>query len=1104
MKRILFLLLIFSGFTAMSQTDGLVYQAVILDPEAQQIPGADITGNVLPNTDLLIRFTISGETNGIDYQEIQEARTDKYGMIKVIIGQGEAVMGDFNEIDWDGNEKNLSVDINLDGSYTALSNQHLLFIPYSYHRNITATGSMQIDDEVKFKSDLTVDGTTNLNGKLGVHNGSPVALSGTMEVGLATTLQDSLLVNQTSATNLGGTLRVDKETQLNSTLEVGEDSKLKSTLDVVDATVLNDLKVTGQNPTLFTGTLTVDGTSNFNSAVNINNGNPLNLSGDLTVDGEVLLNDDLTVEGDTNLNSSLSVNNTSPVNLSGTLNTSGQTTLNDILLVTGATNLDNLLNVNNASPTYLSGALTVGLSTNLNDALNVNFENPTLLTGSLNVNGEIDFGQELTVNGITNLFGDLFVNNASMTALSGNLNVDGATQLLGTMEVADNTVFNNNLTVANQSDMFLSGTLEVDGATSLNNTLDVLNMSETNLNGTLGVDGITTLMSNTTVANSANTLFTGTLDVDGQTSIHNMLFVTNASDTHLTGLINVDGVTKLNNTLNVQNSSDSDLSGILDVTGAATFNNIVGIAGFTNIQNNLTVTGLSDINTLQAGSISISGDSTGFLASFSNTNDIDNGDGIKITLGNNHGRFLNGNLIKIDQTLISNDPGAQNPPPATDPTYVAAFNSIKQKFMNNVPQFTVNDVIAFLPTFRNYSIANINNLVLQEINTQFNLPKTLPSITSPSYLVDQFPAPGTPQIPLPFVAFPGINGICSGQSCFSVCIPLAGCVTVCIPPVNVCVPDIPPLVIPELTVPGLSLQPTIPNFMPSLPFLPEPTIPVVEIPNIPTVNISSTLSSENNYFTFQDVNGTQTGAVRAQSLEDFANNTVLDDIYVFNVASNFIGIDLADGISSGASAMVSLISEFNKLGVEFASGNGDYSEWLERINKDEYLTAGDIVAVKGGKITKDLKDYEQLMIVSHRPIVLGNTPEKGKEYLGNTVAFIGQVPAKVMGPVSRGDYIVAKSKFDGYGIAVHPSEMTTEDFLMVVGRSWDENLHQGPKMVNTVVGLQNGDFSNRVNLLQKQQKQMDNAIETLESRLERISTNLNLSEKNNKDYASKD
>ena len=78
------------------------------------------------------------------------------------------------------------------------------------------------------------------------------------------------------------------------------------------------------------------------------------------------------------------------------------------------------------------------------------------------------------------------------------------------------------------------------------------------------------------------------------------------------------------------------------------------------------------------------------------------------------------------------------------------------------------------------------------------------------------------------------------------------------------------------------------------------------------------------------------------------------------------------------------------------------------------------------------------------------------------------------------------------------------DFLMVVGRSWDENLHQGPKMVNTVVGLQNGDFSNRVNLLQKQQKQMDNAIETLESRLERISTNLKLSEKNNKDYASKD
>ena len=1102
MKRFVAFILLLSCITGLAQTDGLVYQATILDPNAQQIPGQDISGNVLPDTDVLLRFTITSAVNGVEFQEIQETRTDAYGMVKVIIGQGEAELGNFNEINWDGANKDLTVDLNLDGEFVSLSNQQLLFLPYSFHRNITATGTVFIDKDALFKDRLVVNGTTDLNGLLSVRNFSPTDLTGSLEVGLPTTLKDSLLVNQEAPTSLNGTLRVDLETQLNSTLEVGDATRLESTLDVTGETVMNDnLKVAQQSPTLLSGALAVDGITNFNNTVNINNGSPLNLSGDLTVEGEVVFDSDLTVEGDTNLNSNLAVNNGSPTNLSGTLNTNGQTTLNDVLLVNGETNLENLLNVNNGSPTNLSGTLTVGLATNLNSALNVNNGSPTLLTGPLNVNGEIDFGNDLEVNGISNLNDDLFVNNASPTQLSGTLNTEGVTSITGTLNVVGTTTMNNSLNVANQSTTLLSGVLSVDGASTLNNSLDVLNASPTSLNGRLTVDGTTLFQNNLSVTNAATSFLSGELIVDGVATMNDDLDVDNSALTILTGELNVDGETNLNNTLNVLNGNGTNLSGELKVFGESTFNNQVGIAGFTAIQNDLTVTGLSDIRTLQAGSIAIENDAAQFLASFSNTSDLTNGDGIKITLGNNHGRFLNGSLIKIDQTLVSNDPGAQNPPPPTDPTYVTAFNTLKQTFVNNTPQFTVNDVIALLPSFRSYSIANINNLVLQEINTQFGLPKNLPTVTSPAFFVDQFLAPGSPSISLPLVVFPGINGACSGQSCFSVCVPLAGCVTVCVPPVNVCVPDIPPLIIPELFVPGLTLQPTIPNFVPRLPFLQEPSIPIVEIPNIPSTNLTETLSSDNHYFTFEDVNGIQTGAVKAQSIVDFANNTLLDDVYVFNVASNFIGIDLADGISSGASAIVQLINEFNKLGVEYASGNGDYSEWLERVDVNEYLTAGDIVAVKGGKITKDYSGFEQLMIVSHRPIVLGNTPEKGKEHLGNTVAFIGQVPAKVIGPVKRGDYIVARSAFDGYGVAVDPSEMTTEDFEMAVGRSWEENLKQGPKMVNTVVGVHNGDFKNRVENLQKGQQKLDNSIENLESKLERIAEKLTLSEKNN-DYAS--
>ena len=68
--NLLFVLLILS-VTGMAQTDGLSYQAVILDPEAQEIPGQDITNNVLINAPLTVRFTILKRDGTILYKETQ-------------------------------------------------------------------------------------------------------------------------------------------------------------------------------------------------------------------------------------------------------------------------------------------------------------------------------------------------------------------------------------------------------------------------------------------------------------------------------------------------------------------------------------------------------------------------------------------------------------------------------------------------------------------------------------------------------------------------------------------------------------------------------------------------------------------------------------------------------------------------------------------------------------------------------------------------------------------------------------------------------------------------------------------------------------------------
>jgi hypothetical protein len=221
---------------------------------------------------------------------------------------------------------------------------------------------------------------------------------------------------------------------------------------------------------------------------------------------------------------------------------------------------------------------------------------------------------------------------------------------------------------------------------------------------------------------------------------------------------------------------------------------------------------------------------------------------------------------------------------------------------------------------------------------------------------------------------------------------------------------------------------------------------------------------------------------------------------VLNVVASFTGIDLLGGIASGSAQISNLTDRFNKLGVEYSSGNGDYAEWLERIDQNEYLSAGDIVAVKGGKITRDLSNAEQIMAVSHHPIILGNTPEKGKSFMGNDIAFMGQVPVKVMGSVQSGDYIVGNSKIKGYGIAIHPDKMKAEDHVLAVGRAWDNMPNEGPKMVNTVVGVHNGDWAKIITKIEEKQKLYEDKFEKIEATmkvLDKKADNLLLIDQNN-------
>jgi hypothetical protein len=260
------------------------------------------------------------------------------------------------------------------------------------------------------------------------------------------------------------------------------------------------------------------------------------------------------------------------------------------------------------------------------------------------------------------------------------------------------------------------------------------------------------------------------------------------------------------------------------------------------------------------------------------------------------------------------------------------------------------------------------------------------------------------------------------------------------------------------------------------------------VPNICMDDVvENPLNHNNEFIRFTDFEDVRMGAIRAQSVEDWVLNT-LTPYFFFSLRGALTStLDKKHARYHFKDKIMQAISSYPNIGVEYSSGNGDYAEWLERINPDETISAGDIVAVKGGKITKDLHNAEQVMAVSMHPIVLGNTPPDGKTHLGNNIAFMGQVPVKITGAVNSGDFIVANSEIPGYGLAISQEDMTIEDFKHCVGRAWETNPNKGPKKINTVVGVHNGDYINILKGYEQKFRETETRLESIEAKIEALS-----------------
>ncbi len=182
-------------------------------------------------------------------------------------------------------------------------------------------------------------------------------------------------------------------------------------------------------------------------------------------------------------------------------------------------------------------------------------------------------------------------------------------------------------------------------------------------------------------------------------------------------------------------------------------------------------------------------------------------------------------------------------------------------------------------------------------------------------------------------------------------------------------------------------------------------------------------------------------------------------------AANFVGFFDGDG------DLIGQIEGNGSGGVTYNTSGADYAEWLPKLDPAEHFEPGEIVGVVNGKITRNTSFARQLLVISTAPLVLGNMPKPEESENYEKVAFLGQVPVKVRGPVQAGDYILPSGRNDGTGVAVAPNELRPEQIDRIVGIAWEGSSQAGVKKINTAVGFHSRAQARAIGRIVQQQQQ---------------------------------
>jgi hypothetical protein len=145
-------------------------------------------------------------------------------------------------------------------------------------------------------------------------------------------------------------------------------------------------------------------------------------------------------------------------------------------------------------------------------------------------------------------------------------------------------------------------------------------------------------------------------------------------------------------------------------------------------------------------------------------------------------------------------------------------------------------------------------------------------------------------------------------------------------------------------------------------------------------------------------------------------------------------------------------------GVQFsgslAASAADFAEYLPKVERTEKLAPGTVVGLLSGRVSRRTVGADRALVVTSRPLVLGNKPEEEALDDYAPVAFLGQVPVQVRGRVEAGNLVVASGLEDGTAIAISAEELDLEILASVVGRAVTGSEDEDLKLVEVMVGVE--------------------------------------------------